>query len=995
MIVRVLAAVLALATIAPAVAAAAPAPQPPLDLSQLTYQPFGRYGPNGIATIPTPDQPPMPTSGKKFNPSGNYIAYDNNVFSTLALPYRAAADTTTNDPYGNGGDPRPGFCAQAPADDERPGELAQAAGKCPNHQLEWGEYFAETMQDILGDFGVTIRRYEFESPGSGNTQPGRAIGVAAVVPGADDPDESILVSGHYDQTNDAPASGWDSAEGNAETIRAAKLMADYWRRTGTRPSATVKFLPWDAEEAGLLGAFDYVDNVVPPGQADKVRGYYNTDPCAGGYPAQRRGNPLDRIPLRVQLANTALADDTVNLGNGAGPPPGSKERIEAYNAKVKPRLEQLLDRLDDKLTLAPGLTKDIFVSSAEASAASPSDIDARDGVQISTEREILFTSDWVAFEEIGVPFLNPAPDIAGPGTQGSQNQIEALQTFHTPMDNLQTVNRLTSADATGTSVSEGWAKGMEFCSQMVASFMLQPDQGGAQTASPGVVAYYEALPNEAVADQPVGFDADGSYQYSNLMTRTKVPADQLEFSWDFGDGTTGTGEQVDHAYPAVGIYQSKLTVRNRVTGATDTMTVPITVTPATTVGPILKAPAPEDADGSFELEWEPTAPAAKSYEVFESRDLQEVLADDAEAGQAPRWVADEPTDPALEPWQPSDSATAKTRGNLRTSGTRSFWAGVAQEDQARSPVNAQSTMRTAQPIDLPKGSGELVYQSTFRNEGDDRGFVEVGLTDATGKVPEVWTPVDEVGGRPQDAYSVSDPASTTDTAFETRRVDLSRFDGSRVYLRFRYAVGDADRATSTPTGWYVDDLRLRSGTFTKVADAEGTKTTLSGRAAGPYGYRIRAVFADGVRTRAGNIESLRVTTGATPTTPAQPQGPGGPAATTPAATTSTTTAPARPPVRVTTGPATRTPRVALTRRVLRGGRLRLACRVTGATLRTCVVRVQARRGGKLRTVKVLTLRAGRSTTLKLRRTDKRLVLRATATTTTGRKLSVRRTLTRR
>jgi hypothetical protein len=130
------------------------------------------------------------------------------------------------------------------------------------------------MKAILGDFGGTVHRYKFFNAGRSDT--GEAAGepaglsspsgdtynIAGIVPGADHPEQEVIVSGHYDFTDAAHAAAWDSSEGHAEVIRIAKLMTDYRRATGTRPAVTVKFMPWAAEESGTYGSQDYVTNYV-------------------------------------------------------------------------------------------------------------------------------------------------------------------------------------------------------------------------------------------------------------------------------------------------------------------------------------------------------------------------------------------------------------------------------------------------------------------------------------------------------------------------------------------------------------------------------------------------------------------------------------------------------------------------------------------------------------------------------------------------------------
>ena len=94
-------------------------------------------------------------------------------------------------------------------------------------------------------------------------------------------------------------------------------------------------------------------------------------------------------------------------------------------------------------------------------------------------------------------------------------------------------------------------------------------------------------------------------------------------------------------------------------------------------------------------------------------------------------------------------------------------------------------------------------------------------------------------------------------------------------------------------------------------------------------------------------------------------------------------------------PGTKPPRVRalLTRRVLSGRRLRLACRLKGATLRSCRVTVLVRRGGKLRKTRTVKVAPGRARTVRLG-TGRRFVLRARLVAADGRTFTVRRSLTR-
>ena len=847
--------------------------QPQPDITKMQYTPIGKYGPAGqntldpalpgetpSATIPTTNSPLDPTDGLKYNPSGEYVAYDTNLFETLSLPFRAAGDVDADgnpdadDPYGNGGNqPKYGSCNPfAEPDPDGLAPLTPVAGRCPNHHFEYLDYYEETMKEILGPFGVSLKRYPFESPGSGNTKSGIAHNVAAVVPGADHPDETVLVSGHYDQTTEGPASAWDSAEGHAQVIRMAKIMADYWTATGTRPSATIKFIPWDQEESGLLGSADYVDNNIPPGEEDKVRAYFNVDPCAGAYPAFYHGNPEDRVPMTLQLVDPASHEDD----------PDFNAEIQAFNARAETIVDDVFNNIDDTLsspTAAPGGPYPIFVSDQEEEAGEGES--QRDEIPTTAGGLLLFTSDYANFEAVGVPFFNLSPAFFGPSANGDPNREDGIAILHTPNDNHNTINAMTSTDQTGMIVSEAWAKGMELCAQLESWYMLQPEMAGGQTSNSKVVAYYEALPNEAVRDQDVSFDASGSHQLTGSAPGSFVDDSQLTYSWDFGDGTTGTGKVVNHAYDATGRYTTTLTVTNAAAGKSDTMTLPVEVIGSNFVGPALNAITADDAeDGSYDLAWEfdGDEEGFDHFSIEESTDVSVLLDDDA-GEPSTNFTADEPTNAAIDPWQASDSETQKNRGNLFRTEPRSFYTGVSRTNHQPGvePNDGDSILTLNDPFAVPTNlDTTLTYFSDFANDANDAGRVEVAIDE--GQEHLDWQIVDAVGmnQRDRDVMSVSEePTESMVPNFELRSVDLSRYAGKTIRMRFVYALGDAQFINVFRQGWYVDDISVTAGTYSEIGQTplDQRSFPVSGRASGTYGYRVTGVYADEIETAASNV----------------------------------------------------------------------------------------------------------------------------------------------
>ncbi|HEX2028549.1 MAG TPA: M28 family peptidase [Nitriliruptorales bacterium] len=818
------------AVCAPGSAAAHDQPQP--RIAEMDYTPVGAFVPG--SPIPSPLEPPTDP-----NPSAKWVAYDTNVYETLNFPGRHPGDETDDDPPGSG-DPRHGFCPP-----EDPQFLPW--GRCANHQREYLDHFEWAMRDILGDFGVVVHRYPFTSPGSDEPRGaplaaagGQAWNISATVPGADHPDESVLVSGHYDFTDSGPAAAWDSAEGHATVIRIASIMADYWRATGTRPATTIKFIPWDSEESGTIGSAHYVENNIPPGEEHKVRAYFNMDPCAGAYPAFKRGNPAERVPEVLQLADPANWDEQ----------PAVRERIERFNARAETVVDEVFDHLDDTITVA-GSQQPIFVSDREADEQS---VDSqRDQIVTAVGGLALFTSDYRNFESVGIPIFNLFPDYFGPHADGTPASADGITILHTPRDNLTTINALTSADPTGMTVSEGWAKGMEMCAHLEGWYLLQPEMGGAHTATEEVVAYYEALPNEAIVGQAVRFDATGSHQYADPLTRELVDDSRLNYRWDFGDGSMGTGRVATHRYGTVGRYPTTLTVTDTATGATDRMTLPVVVIPSDLAPPLLHPLPEQDEDGAFTLEWSFDGPedGLERFVVERSTDLATLLADDAEGDLTARWEASAVDGVQLHPWQPSNGSPA-LYGNKRHGGASGYWTGV--NPPAPSPANVASTLTLKEPVTVPRhGDPLLEFWSYFESESDDAGIVEVAQV--TGGQAGEWQPLLRETG------TILDEGKGPDAPLVHRRVSLAGFKGQQVRLRFRYQLGPSDPAVSQPVGWYLDDLRLSSGTWDAVGDAGPAQHAfeMTGLKAGRYAFRVKAAYADGVASAPSNVEAITVT----------------------------------------------------------------------------------------------------------------------------------------
>ncbi|MFN2389922.1 MAG: M28 family peptidase [Actinomycetota bacterium] len=508
---------------------------------KLTYKPK----PKNLTMPARPDPDAVP----KANPTGNWNAYDLNVFETIWFPERQAGDESAKD--APGGAIAHGVCPPT---------------GCPNHSLEFVKFWKKSLTSIVKPFGGVVRSYEFENQGSASppyvfaTPSGPAHNLQAIIPGAVHPERMVIVSGHYDQTDSGPGSAWDSAEGHATVLRIAKLMTDHWRKTGTRPAVSVKFTAWAGEESGTNGSKAYIrDNLAPFGNL-RTLAYFNLDPCGGAYPATYRGNPEYHVKMVMQLSNP---DQSLS--------PAHRKSVLAFNKQALRLRGEVFNHLDDSLTDVPG-EPEVFISDEEAEkqgveSHEPLVVPALGGLAI-------FSSDYANFEAIQVPIYNLFPDVLGPHDGGVTKDfpyhVDGIAILHTPNDNLLTLNAMTGPDQTGMTASQGWYKGLELCAHMNATFMLEPNMGGAVKKTNGPVAYFEVLhkaPAPLAPKKNLTFDALGSHAYANGRL---VPASLLDYRWNFGDGSKAKGLKVAHAFAKNGTYEVVLTVMGP--GGVDKMT---------------------------------------------------------------------------------------------------------------------------------------------------------------------------------------------------------------------------------------------------------------------------------------------------------------------------------------------------------------------------------------------------------------------------------------
>ncbi|HYH28580.1 MAG TPA: PKD domain-containing protein, partial [Actinomycetota bacterium] len=322
---------------------------------------------------------------------------------------------------------------------------------------------------------------------------------------------------------------------------------------------------------------------LPKDPQVQMTSYINHDPCGGHYPAFYRGSPVSRNPLVEKTGFTPMniALHAVPAGNPATPAERAhhhafNDMFEGDNAQIPSLINSLFNNIDDTLPFTgvdqePGVIP-VFLSRQEAAELGSEALEQESVLKVTTKGLALFTTDAEDFHS-WIPTLNPYPDNVGPhAVSTSPSDLgwgpDGLWAYHSPHDNWQQLVAQTSADQSGQTYSKGLAMSFELCSMMAAATMLQPTQGGSQVRDDKPVAWFDATNPNANGGTHL-FDARGSYRYADPAAGTFD--DTLEYSWDFGDGTTATGATVTHSFAAAKGYRVTLTVRDPETGMTDSM----------------------------------------------------------------------------------------------------------------------------------------------------------------------------------------------------------------------------------------------------------------------------------------------------------------------------------------------------------------------------------------------------------------------------------------
>jgi N-acetylated-alpha-linked acidic dipeptidase len=114
-----------------------------------------------------------------------------------------------------------------------------------------------------------------------------------IIRGTEFPNELVIIGGHRDGWGPGTA---DNVSGTVSVLEAARAIAEEVK-AGVRPKRTILFATWDAEEWGLLGSTEFVEDDSLRLSREAVA-YFNQDVAAQGPRFSGGGSPALRPTLR-------------------------------------------------------------------------------------------------------------------------------------------------------------------------------------------------------------------------------------------------------------------------------------------------------------------------------------------------------------------------------------------------------------------------------------------------------------------------------------------------------------------------------------------------------------------------------------------------------------------------------------------------------------------------------------------------------------------------
>ena len=404
----------------------------------------------------------------------------------------------------------------------------------PGHDGFASAWTVEILKQLDG-FGATVSKDPFPIKGyAGRPAIVPAVNVEVTVAGATHPEQMVVIGCHYDGFANSTQSAYDDASGCMIMLGLAKALANYWHASHTWPARTLKFVLFDAEEQGILGSFHYVNQTIA-GDRGQIVAMFDEEQNGVAYPARAFGRAdqpfLPFITLTSPVGPSGLYQAT--LGNGA-----HHDQFKAWQDFVTRAIGNafsIMHAMRPSMAYLPDQTQNIFT---------PAQLADSQTIQIADDN--LGGSDEVPFTFAGINCIT----MSGNFSYYENNAPPWSYPFDQPEDTVALMNQYTGGSG---AKSLGTVLSLALPATVTLWMLIQPNVMGVVPAPTGPVGTISDLPNSIQPGAALALSAPGSY---SLASST------LSYSWDFGDGATGSGQQVQHAWESAGNYTVKLMIRD-------------------------------------------------------------------------------------------------------------------------------------------------------------------------------------------------------------------------------------------------------------------------------------------------------------------------------------------------------------------------------------------------------------------------------------------------
>lgn len=413
-------------------------------------------------------------------------------------------------------------------------EAGQGQAK-PGHDAFANAWTTE-MLALLAGFGPTVIKDPFAIQGyKGRPAKVPAVNVEITLAGAAHPEQEVVIGCHYDGFANSSQSAYDDASGCMIILGLAKALATHWHATQTAPARTLKFVLFDAEEQGLLGSFHYLNQTIA-GDRSQIVAMFDEEQNGVDYPARAFGRANQPFLPFITLTSPVNPTDLYQATLGDGAHRAQFQAWQTFSTQAIANAFTLMRAMHPTLTYLPGSTQQVFT---------PAQLADSNTIQIADDA--LGGSDEVPFTLAGINCITMSGNFSYYDGLGAPSWSYP---FDQPEDTVALMNQYTGGSG---AKSEGTVLSLALPAMVTLWMLIQPDVMGLVAAPTGPGGTISDLPNNIQPDASLTLSAPGAYSPAG-------PA--LSYQWDFGDGVSASGPQVQHAWASAGSYSVSLTIQD-------------------------------------------------------------------------------------------------------------------------------------------------------------------------------------------------------------------------------------------------------------------------------------------------------------------------------------------------------------------------------------------------------------------------------------------------